>query len=132
MTPDELAEQCAALEPGHSLDRFLDRIGDAERAWRESTVAGQTDRYLELSSVDTKVFTDNKGRVRTVVFGPDFPAMVAGIRISMSGDTVVGRLGEPERPFPMPHPNYVLLYDSRRLRVDVDRSSEKVIRIYRT
>lgn len=88
--------------------------------------------YLIEPDLDVEIYPDEAGNVDSVVYGPAFPGRVEGISMGNTGDEVEDRLGPPDRLWPMPHPNYVLLYDRPRfLRVELDRETEQVILLCR-
>ncbi|MGH6613468.1 hypothetical protein [Sphingomonas sp.] len=78
------------------------------------------------------VFSRDGNKVDSVEFGPEFAGAINGIAIGMTGVEVEQRLGPCDRTWPMPHPNYVLIYDRPEyLRIDLSRTDERVITMYR-
>lgn len=98
--------------------------------------ADDVDEYIDVPQYDVKLMPGNDElppeQIESVAYGPAFPGVVNQIRMGMTGDQVEQILGIPDRLWPMPHENYVLLYDQPRFfRADLDRETEQVIAMYR-
>jgi len=129
-----LADYLASL-PRHTAQadvlRQSEALGGAPRHARDTGDGGKVIEYYGFDALATKVFFE-KGVVSGIRYSNGFPDAVRGVRIGMHGREVVAVLGRAQRPWPMPHPNIILLYDQPEfLRIDVDRDSERVIDIYR-
>jgi hypothetical protein len=78
---------------------------------------GATQRYGAIGSAGGQI---------GLLFG------LAGMNALEFGETVEAILGPPDRLWPIPHPNYVLLYDAPTFfRVELDLDTEKVIAMIR-
>ena len=78
------------------------------------------------------VFNSDGSVVDSVEYGPGFKGEINGIAIGMKGEDVERVLGPCDRTWPMPHPNYILIYDRPDFfRVDLSRGDERTITMYR-
>jgi hypothetical protein len=132
---DQIAVYLGGLLPGQGMADVLDWLSARTKIQPVTTPEGMS--YFLVDAHDVKLFPGDGGtyradQLRTVAYGPGFGAAVNGVSMGMSGDAVEQALGSPDRLWPMPHENYVLLYDHPRfLRVDLDRRTEQVIAMFR-
>ncbi|MGY4398487.1 hypothetical protein ACVWZA_003695 [Sphingomonas sp. UYAg733] len=80
----------------------------------------------------TVVFSRDHQTLETIEFDREFRGEIRGIRMGMTGTEVEALLGPCDRTWPMPHPNYILIYDRPEFfRIDLSREDESVISMYR-
>jgi hypothetical protein len=138
---DQVAAYLGGLLPGFLLPDVLDWLSARTPVQSASTpqagreVAAMT--YFLVPDHDVKLFAGDEktyraDQVRTIAYGPRFGAAVNGVRMGMTGDDVERLLGPPHRLWPMPHENYVLIYDHPHFfRADLNRRTEQVIAMFR-
>lgn len=130
-----VADYLGRLLPGAPLRDVVDWLAARSPVEEITTPQGMT--YFLATDQDVKLFPgDGKqyggDQIRTIAYGPRFPAAVNGVRMGMTGDQIEQALGPPHRPWPMPHENYVLLYDHPHFfRADLNRETEQVIAMFR-
>lgn len=124
---------CESLMPGDKLTAFLASLGPEVRTERQhEVVAGEADEWICLLDHGVLVFEGPEGAIRRVLYTRSFAGSVHGVHVGMAADAVVALLGEPHKPWPMPHPNLVLMYDVPHfLRIDIDRQTMTVIEMIR-
>ena len=130
-----LLDYLATLSPGMPAAELL-RDGPAfgmGALERTGTDPAHPLLFHRFAAEDTLVFLDpSLQTVRSLTYRAGFTGEVNGIRIGMHGRDVAARIGRPQRGWPMPHPDIIMLYDQPRFfRVDVDRTTERVIASYR-
>lgn len=129
MSLDKVIDACRQILPGDRLDAFLASV---EGLTPVEELQEGTLTYLFLPDVSVLLTPAADGTIETVAYEEDFPGEVNGIRIGMTGDEVEAKLGPVDRLWPMPHPDYVLLWDAPTFfRVDLDRETERVKKMYR-
>ena len=135
MEDRSLLEALLAVRSGMAIDRYRALVGSTRLPPVQQDVAVADDPipYQEFAHLDVTVtFDSEQTHVESIGFGPDFKGDIRGISIGMTGDEVENLLGPCGRTWPMPHPNYILIYDHPDfLRIDLSRSNERVISIYR-
>jgi len=136
----QVVEYLAQVTPGLPVAQVIDwlaqrtRVEQVREAW--GPAPEDVDAYIYVPLYDVKLLPGGDevppDQIESVAYGPAFPGVVNDVRMGMTGDEVERVLGSPDRLWPMPHENYVLLYDHPRfLRVDLDRRTEQVIAIIR-
>jgi hypothetical protein len=130
---EKLAEACSRILPGDVLTEVLTSLGDWPRISKTvDVVDGQAETILRVEDADVSILTIDGITVEAIEYGPGFGGIVNNVRIGMTGDEVEQILGTPDRLWPMPHPNYVLIYDAPTFfRVELDRKTEQVIMMLR-
>jgi hypothetical protein len=133
MSDNPALEACQQLLPGDNLAEFLASVrGKTTIGKFSEEVAGDIDEYVSLPDFDILISEGEGGQIARIIFQQGFPGTINQIRIGMSGDEVEEILGPPDRLWPMPHPNFILLYDAPTFfHVEVDRKTEKVITMIR-
>lgn len=133
MSGNPALEACQQLLPGDNLAAFLDEVrGSTTVGTFSEEVAGDIDEYVSLPDLDVLISEGDEGVVSRIIFQNDFPGTINQIRIGMTGDEVEAILGPPDRLWPMPHPNFILLYDAPTFfHIELDRQTEKVITMIR-
>lgn len=134
--PDiSLLEELFTITTGMSAANYRDRIGAHRLPVTQYDVAVADDPipFHEFADIGVTVtFDREQTQVASIEFGPAFTGSIHGISIGMNGNEIESRLGPCDRTWPMPHPNYVLIYDYPEfLRIDLSRRDERVIAIYR-
>lgn len=109
-------------------------VQQVREAWGPG--ADDVDEYLLVPRYDVKLMPGNDEfppeQIESVAYGPGYPGTVNQVRVGMTGNEVEQILGPPHRLWPMPHENYVLLYDHPRFfRADLNRETEQVIAMFR-
>ncbi|SIO29891.1 hypothetical protein [Vannielia litorea] len=126
---ETVVEACQQLLPNDRLDEFLALVGELTPVEEEKEGAIT---YLFLPEVSVLLTPRGDGTLKSVTYEEGFPGEINGIRIGMTGDEVEAKLGPVDRLWPMPHPDYVLIWDSPHFfRVDLDRETEQVKKMYR-
>lgn len=124
-----ILDACQQLVPNDRLDEFLAKIGDLTPV--EEIVEGPV-TYLFLPEVAVLIAPRADRTIKVIAYEEGFPGAVNGIRIGMTGEEVEAKLGPIDRHWPMPHPDFVLIWDTPTFfRVDLDRETERVKKMYR-
>lgn len=106
----EIANQ---VLPGDSISEFvISASGHMRVEKRTEDFDGTPETIIAMPDIDVEVLTTNGETVEAISYGTAFPGKVNGIAMGMLGDEVEQILGPSDRLWPMPHPNYVLLYDA--------------------
>lgn len=135
MADTRLLDTLLTLKTGSSVADMRAGIGGARMPALaiDSSDPDRPLRSYKFPDLGIVVFVDaSDTKVDTVLFQPAFTGRVHGIAMGMTGEEVEATIGGCDRTWPMPHPNYVLLYDSPEFfRVDLARDTERVIAMYR-
>jgi hypothetical protein len=106
----ELLKRCSHLLPGDNLGEVLAGLRELARVRETVEKADSGEEHVfEIDGLDFSIPSLDGETVEAIQFGPAFPGTINQIRMGMTGDEVEAILGPPDRLWPMPHPNYVLL-----------------------
>jgi len=129
MVSQSLIHACEQVLHGDLLNEFLDVVVNftpVETFTEE--IDGETDEYISLPEVGVLISEHPSGIIDRIIYDVKFPGKINQVQIGMSGDEVEQLLGAPDRLWPMPHPNFILIYDAPTFfRVELNRDTEKVI-----
>ena len=124
------AAVCLAARAGDSLDRFIAALGADPDVEQFAVVRGSA--TLRLADIDVTVSTASDGRIAGISFGPGFELPVDGVSIGDTADTLREERGAPQREWPFPHSDAVMIWDTPTfLRVDLDRRTGRIKAIHR-
>lgn len=130
---DDVTKACMELLPNHHLKPFIDKVSQHTRVETlVEEIEGIKQEYTHLPDVGVLVEENDAGLIEAIIYESPFLGTINGIKMGMTGDEVEALLGPPDRLWPMPHPNYIIMYDEPTFfRVELDRKSEQVILMIR-